>query len=374
MQTFKEEDSTTLLESLQRTMDEIEALTIIYNKDDSCDEDDNEHLPTTSFTILSVDEYNRTKSLIAAGPQQKLSINDDDESTSENIMMIPTFRVEINLVLLTDDNDDKASQQLSSNFSCSSVITMTIHISLPKGYPNRTRAIVSIVSISNLKSSKSQRDEFSKSLNEKAMELAELDSEALLELTQYAQDHASRYLCTNSSSSSSTKDLADNTTAACNDTDKKKDDLTTQPTVNFSRRWIWVHHITNKNRCKDIVQEAQTRNLCGYLKSGYPGIIVIEGETRLCNEYITWVKGNKSRPGGFGRNWGHHVRGEVELQSQSQCNGIIDAGEDERKSSSSAKRAFFNKFMDIGEDLSDLGSLCRQVHVENEFKQYVMQH
>jgi hypothetical protein len=24
-----------------------------------------------------------------------------------------------------------------------------------------------------------------------------------------------------------------------------------------------------------------------------------------------WIKGNKSRPGGgFGRNWGHHVRGE----------------------------------------------------------------
>ena len=80
-----------------------------------------------------------------------------------------------------------------------------------------------------------------------------------------------------------------------------------------SRLWIWVHHITNTTRRKVIVQEAKEMSLSGYLKHGYPGIVVVEGKTKLCDEYVQWIKGNKSRPGGFGRNWGHHVRGQVLL-------------------------------------------------------------
>jgi hypothetical protein len=79
-------------------------------------------------------------------------------------------------------------------------------------------------------------------------------------------------------------------------------------TGSLSRRWVWVHHITNSGRIKQIVHEASQLHLGGYVKGGYPGVVVIEGQSNACKEFIVWIKGNKSRPGGFGRNWGHHVR------------------------------------------------------------------
>lgn len=78
---------------------------------------------------------------------------------------------------------------------------------------------------------------------------------------------------------------------------------------NFGRRWIWVHHITDTDRRKSILHQMRDMNLSGFLKYGYPGIVLIEGVSSCCDEFVAWIKGSKSRPGGFGRNWGHHVRG-----------------------------------------------------------------
>ena len=121
---------------------------------------------------------------------------------------------------------------------------------------------------------------------------------------------------------------------------------------NFKRLWIWVHHITNKDRRKNIVQEANDRSLHGYLKHGYPSVIVVEGEKRKCDDYVKWIKGNKSRENGFGRNWSHHVKGEIDID---EC-------------------MFSNQFDDIGEDLSVLSEICRNLALEDEFRKFVMKH
>ena len=87
------------------------------------------------------------------------------------------------------------------------------------------------------------------------------------------------------------------------------DDSVTNETI--GRRWIWVHHITNSGRLKQIVTEAEELKLGGFLKGGYPGVVIVEGDSKSCDEFVVWVKGNKSRPGGFGRNWtAYHPRRE----------------------------------------------------------------
>ena len=118
----------------------------------------------------------------------------------------------------------------------------------------------------------------------------------------------------------------------------------------IGRRWIWVHHITNRERIKAILSEARERQLGGYVKSGYPGIVLVEGYH--CDDFVKFIKGSKSCPNGFGRNWGHHVRGQVD-------------GLNERKLPETCVELT---------EMSQLASHCREYGLEDEFLEYAMQH
>ena len=120
----------------------------------------------------------------------------------------------------------------------------------------------------------------------------------------------------------------------------------------INRAWIWVHHITNTDRLKQIVFEARQHRLGGYLKGGFPGVVVVEGQSQSVDGFISWIKGNKSRPGGFGRNWGHHVRGEA----------FVD------------KRELPVQFEELEDDMSKFGSLCKEAGVDKEFREFILQH
>ena len=65
-----------------------------------------------------------------------------------------------------------------------------------------------------------------------------------------------------------------------------------------------------------------------------------------------WIKGNKSRPGGFGRNWGHHVRGEATIEV----------------------RQLPELFAELEDDMGKLGAVCKKFDVEDEFREFVLQH
>ncbi|KAL7552573.1 hypothetical protein ACHAWF_015810 [Thalassiosira exigua] len=205
-----------------------------------------------------------------------------------------------------------------------------LRIGLPPGYPSFVNAEVTVLSVPN-NYSRRQLDELSTTLRSLAKEL--LGSEVLMEIMnkcRVAMEDWDRVL----------------------DTDKEcRGDGCVNRTESIGRRWIWVHHITNSTRLKQIVSEAQTLKLGGFLKGGYPGVVVVEGNANSCDSFVSWIKGNKSRPGGFGRNWGHHVRGET----------IIE------------KRQLPECFEEL-EDMGKLGALCKEFGVEEEFREFILQH
>ncbi len=200
--------------------------------------------------------------------------------------------------------------------------TIILNCTLPLGYPITAAARVSIQG-----RTRKEQDALTRQLQQKANEL--VGQEAVLELVHELQA------------------LID-TIETCHNATKKDCESPCTPTI-LERRWIWVHHITDSARIKAIHQEARELHLGGYLKSGYPGIVVIEGND--CDEFVTWMKGNKSRPGGFGRNWGHHVRFQA----------II------------TERQLPGEFIEF-QEMKDLAAACKECGLEEEFLEYVMQH
>ena len=101
------------------------------------------------------------------------------------------------------------------------------------------------------------------------------------------------------------------------------------------------------------MSESQNLNLGGYAKGGYPGVVVVEGKLEACDNFVVWIKGNKSAPGGgFGRNWGHHVRGEATDEI----------------------RRFPEAFQVLEDDMGKLASLCKEFGLEDEFREFILQH
>lgn len=313
------------VEALERTLQEIEALSAIYNQ--HAFHQEQKASSSITFSVLTVEEYAKAQFLLDAYP-------DNPTTPSDLQVNIPTLRVQINIKLQQQDDKYEYSDA-------------EIHIDLPPGYPCATAANVSVAYITNL--TKNQREEICNSMNQKACDLT--GSEAIMALIHFFQDSMTSCCVSNIRRNSCHRHVSSGHGMFTSDETLQDDDVP----MPMSRCWIWVHHITNNGRCKDIVREAKERGLGGYLKRGYPGIVVIEGPSALCNDFVQWIKGSKSRPGGFGRNWGHHVRGEILMEEGSQP-------------------SFTKEFQDVGEDLASLASLCRESGVEDEFLKYVMQH
>ena len=203
---------------------------------------------------------------------------------------------------------------------------VTLHCKLPMGYPDSTTAQVYVTGSHLLRST---QDDWSDRLQQRAHDLQ--GQEVVMELVQDLQE----WLLQVDDSQQQ---------------EEEQQSTETKPSLMLGRRWIWVHHITSSERKKSIVQEARALHLGGYLKPGYPGVMVVEGES--CEEFVNWVKGNKSRPGGFGRNWGHHVRGEISIE----------------------QRQLPVPFQELPESMKELGALCKDCGLEDEFREYVLQH
>ena len=53
---------------------------------------------------------------------------------------------------------------------------------------------------------------------------------------------------------------------------------------------MWAHHISSAARRGLIVKEARALNLGGYLKPGYPGVVVVEGARGDLEDFVSWMK------------------------------------------------------------------------------------
>lgn len=283
-----------LWESLERTLSEIEALQAIY---DDC------FTLSSSCTVLE-----EARQAVA-------------EQQGRQHLTTTCFHATLDL-------QEPLSVQLSLQF--------------PLGYPDYCAMRTSVLQWKN--HTRAECERLTQQLQERAEAL--VGQEAVLDLVQYVTELILENVNKNHKLSSPCTTVPEN-------------ELNTAPsTSSWSRRWIWVHHITDAARRKSILQEAREHDLGGYLKFGYPGVIVVEGRSSDCDDFVNWIKGSKSRPGGFGRNWGHHVRGEINL--------LLQDGEE-------GKRCFSSEFTEL-EDMRELGFGCKQAGVEDEFLAYVMQH
>ncbi|KAL3906273.1 MAG: hypothetical protein SGARI_004078 [Bacillariaceae sp.] len=270
-----------LWKAAERAVQEIEALEAIYGHTSSFDGDDGEDSTYSSVVVSSSrDDLNRAQTVLESMDSVEFS----------NPEILPTeFVLEIQMHL----DAAAAADGESSNHP----IQARIRIRLPVGYPEYQAACVTSIKVIDSTTTKSVLkraaiDEIVNTLNDKAKSLVGV--EAVMDIVETAKDM-----------------IADTMTLQLMEKAPSEQEESLQLSSGYGRRWIWVHHITNTERRKSILKEARAMHLGGYLKYGYPGIIVVEGTSANCNEFVGWIKGNKSRPGGFGRNWGHHVRAEA---------------------------------------------------------------
>ncbi len=309
-------------EALERTLNETEVLFAIYGGDDESSD-----APTslsTSFAILSPDQQkvNQIK--------RKLGLLEEDDENDESPVEcgVPDLKIEIRA-------------QIESDFceSASNVTTILMRCLLPRGYPNMRPAVLTFLQSSPALPRKST-DEITRSLNDKAKDC--LGTEAIMDMVDETKELILKHLEVQ-------RQLQNSQQQAQVQAQPSNDDKT------IGRRWIWVHHITKTDRISSILEEAKDHNLYGILKHGYPGVVLVEGLVKDCDAFVKWIKADKSSPhGGFGRNWGHHVRGEInqdKSSSKQHCGTLESTG-----------------------DLSVMAEYCRNAGLEDEFKEYVLQH
>eukprot|EP00527_Entomoneis_sp_CCMP2396_P006487 CAMPEP_0198139644 /NCGR_PEP_ID=MMETSP1443-20131203/2912_1 /TAXON_ID=186043 /ORGANISM="Entomoneis sp., Strain CCMP2396" /LENGTH=510 /DNA_ID=CAMNT_0043801833 /DNA_START=148 /DNA_END=1680 /DNA_ORIENTATION=- len=141
-------------------------------------------------------------------------------------------------------------------------------------------------------------------------------------------------------------------TLASADQEKKRrqeessdDHLNQSTNVILGRRLIYSHHIISNQKRRDIQDLAKHYNLTGYIKIGWPGLIVIEGLDDACNHFYDDI-----------RKWAWQylvVRGEM----QETCH------EDNFES----QRRFCHGFQEV-DDMSIVADACRQANLESLFK------
>ena len=312
-------------EALDRVVLEIDALTNIFCQDGTFDEHREAKNFDKNFFVTTPESLERSRRFVDQADWFP-------SCECKEALDVPRIDVESFIRAQTTDPGGDA-------FPTDGV---RLRMSLPPGYPTYACAEVTVLSIPK-KIPRCQLDELSTRLQSLAKKL--IGSEAILEIINECREMLTEWgsrVNTSEGQQISSKSFDQ----GCHGHRRKSE------TESIGRRWIWVHHITNADRLKQIVIEARNLNLGGYVKGGYPGVIVAEGSNRACDKFVVWIKGSKSRPGGFGRNWGHHVRGEASVE----------------------KRQFPEMFEEVVDDMGKLGALCKEFVVEDEFRKFILQH
>ena len=298
------------MEALERVLAEIEVLESIYTNDES-EEDD-----STSFRVVSADALQ-----LARGMIDQPTTGDDGQQS------IPRLDIEVKLPISIEDGSTFATT------------TALLRCGMPPGYPISAHAIVSVDVPSQTRAVK---DKLSKELNQRAMEL--LGEESILTIAQKLQEIGASIL---------TKEKSNTT-----ELDYYREASTSPPqTSQFRRQWLFMDHIKAESRRAQMIREATSLKVGGYIKPGYPGVCVVEGSSHQVEEFVSWMK----------QIWIGRVavRGEVSIQLDDST-----SLEDIRKLPTELK--------DLGEgknlpNMGVLGSACRDAQLEDEFMEYIMQ-
>mmetsp|Transcript_223 Transcript_223/g.321 ORF Transcript_223/g.321 Transcript_223/m.321 type:complete len:426 (-) Transcript_223:1304-2581(-) len=151
-----------------------------------------------------------------------------------------------------------------------------------------------------------------------------------------------------SNKSSSTKNNPD----ATNRNDKQQ-----SKNLVLGRRLIYSHHIISKIKRGDIKSLASHYKLTGYMKIGWPGLLIIEGLEEDCIAFYDDI-----RPW----NWQYLVlRGEQQEVLPKVNNNSDNDGNDDDDVLKSYRK--FERFLEV-EDMSLVAQHCREVGLENLFR------
>lgn len=114
------------------------------------------------------------------------------------------------------------------------------------------------------------------------------------------------------------------------------------------QRLIYSHHIIAKSKRKSLKDLATKYNLGGYVKIGWPGIIILEGVEADCDGFTGEIKGMK---------WQHlNVRGEQHTEFDSL--EILEGA-----------RVFSCQFVELDQhEMSTLATLCQERGLASLFK------
>lgn len=117
----------------------------------------------------------------------------------------------------------------------------------------------------------------------------------------------------------------------------------------LGRRLIYSHHIISKTKRADMRNLASHYKLTGYVKIGWPGIVILEGRDDDCNSFYDDM-----------RKWAWKylvVRGEMQekLQGGAGENDIMDS------------KRLFSTFLET-DDMSIVANHCRKVGLESLFR------
>eukprot|EP01043_Picozoa_sp_COSAG02_P008674 COSAG02_NODE_282_length_25773_cov_1666.149762_10_plen_247_part_00 len=221
------------LESLERAVEEVEALDAIYGYDSP-----------GGFEIHTEAELALAKSTLDTG------------RTPSADWIAPRLDIELRVEV---EAPGEAAVAASS--------TVRLRCGLPPGYPAESAAKVS-VGVDGL--TRASQDMLTRTLQAKADELT--GEEAIMELVQELQNVSPAI-------------LADELTAATADMSRSCS-VSSDALPQFGRRWIVSHHLKNPTKRSNIVAWARELELGGYSKPGYPGCVVVEGEASACAEFF----------------------------------------------------------------------------------------
>jgi hypothetical protein len=56
------------------------------------------------------------------------------------------------------------------------------------------------------------------------------------------------------------------------------------------RVWMWFHHIRSPQKKRSITSWAKELELAGVCRTGYPGVLVVEGTCSGCAEYVSRLR------------------------------------------------------------------------------------
>jgi hypothetical protein len=115
----------------------------------------------------------------------------------------------------------------------------------------------------------------------------------------------------------------------------------------LGRRLIYSHHIISKQKRSDMRHLASHYKLTGYIKIGWPGIVILEGRDDDCNSFYDDM-----------RKWAWKylvVRGEMQEKVQGDNDQVVDS------------KRLFPTFLEV-DDMSIVANHCRQVGLESLFR------